>query len=47
MFGRLAALPMTLTRKPERRMSVQLFRQAHMQPWSDHTDHYSVMDYVI
>jgi len=30
MFGRLAALPMTLTRKPERRTSVQLFRQAHM-----------------
>jgi hypothetical protein len=31
MFGRLAAHPMTLTRKPERRTSVQLFRQAHME----------------
>jgi len=31
MFGRLAALPMSLTRKPERRTSVQLFRQAHME----------------
>ena len=44
MFGRLAALPMTLSRKPERRNVTELFRQAHME--RSHTDH-SVMDYVI
>src|ERR1700686_380001 len=29
VFGRLTALPMTLTRKPERRTSGQRFGQAH------------------
>jgi hypothetical protein len=43
MFRRLAALPMTQTRKPER--IGELFRQAHMEPCG-HAGH-PVMDYVI